>query len=42
MHIREEFSTYGVLLEQMLRFAGFQTIETNYYSKVQAEYRCKK
>jgi len=42
MHIRDEFSTYGALMEEMLRLAGFRVRTANYYSKVQAEYFCEK
>lgn len=41
-HIRDEFSTYGDLLERILRLAGFRVQTANYYSKVQAEYFCER
>ncbi len=41
-HIRDEFSTYGTLMEQILKIAGFRIKTANYYSKVQAEYLCEK
>ena len=42
MHIRDEYSTYGILMEDMLRLAGFHKITAEYFSKVQAEYVCQK
>ena len=42
MHIRDEFSTYGILMENILRLAGFRIEVANYYSKTQAEYICGK
>lgn len=42
MHIRDEFSTYAILMEPMLRHAGFDQINANCYSKVHADYLCKK
>ncbi len=41
MHVRDEFSTYGVLMERILHLAGFKIETANYYSKVQAEYICR-
>lgn len=42
MHVREEYSTYGPLMEAMLRMAGFRIKTSSYYSKVQAEYVCER
>jgi len=41
VHIREEFSTYGFLMEQILSTAGFRIKAANYCSKVQAEFLCE-
>lgn len=42
LHIRNEYSTYGFLMEQILRGSGFRIRNTHYYSRVQAEYLCEK
>ena len=42
MHVRDEYSTYGKLMEKMLRIAGFRIRNANYYSKVQADYLCER
>jgi ubiquinone/menaquinone biosynthesis C-methylase UbiE len=42
MHVRDEYSTYGPLMEAMLGIAGFRISLKNYYSKVQAEYLCER
>jgi putative AdoMet-dependent methyltransferase len=41
MHVRDEYSTYGWILEGMLRQAGF-SVHTNYESPTYAEYVCIK
>jgi putative AdoMet-dependent methyltransferase len=41
-HIRDEFSTYGSLMEDMIQMAGFTIQTANYYSKVQAEFVCRR
>ena len=42
MHIRDEYSTYSNLMEDMLRMAGFHNLTANCYSKIHAEYTCTK
>lgn len=42
MHIRDEYSTYAILMENMLRLAGFRILTANRYSYVHAEYVCVK
>ncbi len=42
MHIREEFSTYNWIMEQIIEKSGFEIIERNYPRKTTAEYFCKK
>lgn len=41
-HVREEYSTYGWLLEPMLERAGFEIRDANYRSLVFAAYTCMK
>ncbi|GAB7010703.1 class I SAM-dependent methyltransferase [Halorubrum trueperi] len=41
VHFREEFSTYGFLLEQMLAEAGFEIIDATYETDFYAEYTCQ-
>ncbi len=41
MHVRDEYSTYGWILEGMLRAAGF-TVHASYESPTYAEYVCIK
>jgi putative AdoMet-dependent methyltransferase len=41
-HVRDEFSTFGWLMESMISHAGFRIVSKSYYSKVQAEYLCEK
>lgn len=41
-HIREEYSTYGWLLEPMLKRAGFEVWDADYHSSVFAAYTCVK
>lgn len=40
-HFREEFSTYGFLLEPMLEAVGFEIVEAAYERGFYAEYICK-
>ncbi|WP_436347439.1 class I SAM-dependent methyltransferase [Natronorubrum sp. FCH18a] len=40
VHFREEFSTYGFLLEPMLQEAGFEIVESTYETDFYAEYTC--
>lgn len=40
-HFREEFSTYGFLLESMLEEAGFEILESGYSDGFYAEYTCR-
>lgn len=42
MHVREEHSTYGWIIEGMLNRAGFAIVEANYNSPTYAEYLCIK
>lgn len=42
MHVREEHSTYGWIVEGMLTRAGFEIIEANYNTLTYAEYLCVK
>lgn len=42
MHVREEYSTYGWILEGMLQRAGFEIIEANYPFHEYANYICRK
>lgn len=40
-HVRDEFSTYGFLLEPMLEEVGFEILESTYVEDVYAEYVCR-
>lgn len=40
-HFREEFSTYGFLLEAMLESVGFEIVEATYPTAFYAEYVCR-
>lgn len=42
MHVREEHSTYGWIIEGMLTRAGFEIVEANYDAPTYAEYLCVK
>lgn len=42
MHVREEHSTYGWIIEGMLTRAGFDIVEANYNTATYAEYLCIK
>ena len=42
MHVRDEYSTFGWILEGLLRNEGFQVSEANYYHSTYAEYLCVK
>jgi putative AdoMet-dependent methyltransferase len=42
MHVREEHSTYGWIIEGMLTRAGFKILEANYNTPTYAEYLCLK
>ncbi|BAU14324.1 methyltransferase type 11 [Leptolyngbya sp. NIES-3755] len=42
MHVREEHSTYGWIIEEMLTRAGFKIVEANYNTLTYAEYLCTK
>ncbi|MUL36362.1 class I SAM-dependent methyltransferase [Gloeocapsopsis dulcis] len=42
MHVREEHSTYGWIIEGMLTRAGFEIVEANYNAPTYAEYLCIK
>jgi putative AdoMet-dependent methyltransferase len=41
-HVRDEFSTYGWILEGLMERAGFELIERNYTSPTYANYLCAK
>ncbi|NJL22566.1 MAG: class I SAM-dependent methyltransferase [Leptolyngbyaceae cyanobacterium SM1_3_5] len=41
MHIRDEYSTFGWVVETMLRQAGFNRVEVDYYALTYAEYLCE-
>lgn len=41
-HIREEFSTWGWVLEGLLKQAGLNIVQRNYPSPTYAQYRCIK
>jgi ubiquinone/menaquinone biosynthesis C-methylase UbiE len=41
-HVRDEFSTYGWILEGLMERAGFEIIERNYTSPTYANYLCVK
>lgn len=40
-HFREEYSTYGFLLESMLMEVGFEILESNYQDDFYASYTCR-
>jgi SAM-dependent methyltransferase len=40
-HFREEFSTYGFLLEAMLEETGFEILDSTYSEGFYAEYTCR-
>ncbi|WP_330633356.1 class I SAM-dependent methyltransferase [Halocatena halophila] len=40
-HFREEYSTYGFLLESMIEQAGFEILESTYEQSFYAEYICQ-
>lgn len=42
MHVRDEHSTYGWIIEGMLTRAGFEIVEANYNTAAYAEYLCIK
>lgn len=42
MHVREEHSTFGWIIEGMLARAGFEIAEVNYSAPTYAEYLCMK
>jgi ubiquinone/menaquinone biosynthesis C-methylase UbiE len=42
MHVREEYSTFGWILEGLLRHEGFSIRVANYYAPTYAEYICLK
>jgi hypothetical protein len=42
MHIREEHSTFGWIIEGMLRQAGFAIEEADYFAPEYAQYFCRK
>jgi putative AdoMet-dependent methyltransferase len=41
-HVREEHSTYGWIIEEMLIRAGFEILEASYNTATYAEYLCAK
>ena len=41
-HVRDEFSTYGWILEALMERAGFEIVERNYTSSTYANYLCAK
>lgn len=41
VHVRDEFSTYGFLLEAMLEEVGFEVLESAYDGDFYAEYTCR-
>lgn len=41
LHFREEYSTYGFLLESMLERVGFEMIDATYEDEFYAEYVCR-
>lgn len=41
VHFREEYSTYGFLLESMLEMVGFDILESTYDGDFYAEYVCE-
>jgi len=40
MHVREEYSTFSWVIEEMLTRSGFDIVEANYQSPTYAEYLC--
>ncbi|MES1021956.1 class I SAM-dependent methyltransferase [Gloeocapsa sp. BRSZ] len=42
MHVREEYSTYSWIIEEMLTKAGFEIVEASYNTPTYAEYLCIK
>jgi SAM-dependent methyltransferase len=40
-HFREEYSTYGFVLEPMLEQVGFEILESKYAGEFYAEYSCR-
>lgn len=42
MHIRDEFSTFGWILEEMLQRAGFEVVKAYYETPTYGEYTCRK
>jgi ubiquinone/menaquinone biosynthesis C-methylase UbiE len=40
MHIRDEYSTFGWILEGLIQRAGFQITSAEYYAPTYASYRC--
>lgn len=42
LHVREEYSTFGWIIEEMLIRAGFELVEANYLSPTYAECLCTK
>ena len=40
MHVRDEYSTFGWILEGLLRNEGFRIRQANYYQPTYAEYFC--
>ena len=41
-HVREEYTTFAWIMEEMLERAGFKLTETNYLNPAIAEYLCRK
>ena len=41
LHFREEFSTYGFVLEEMLEAVGFELIDITYETEFYAKYTCE-
>lgn len=42
MHIKEEHSTFGWIIEEMLTLAGFTILEADYFAPEYAQYVCQK
>lgn len=42
MHVREEYSTFGWIIEGMLQRAGFEIVEADYFAAEYAQYVCQK
>jgi hypothetical protein len=42
MHVRDEYSTFAWILEEMIRRAGFEIESTEYASPTYALYQCRK